>query len=116
MAPILLRSAGSRSPTGEAMSEVFISYARSTEARAEAMAGALTSLGYEVWRDDKLPAHRAYSEVIDERLRAAKAVLVIWSRDAAASQWVRAEADLARQAGQLGHVVIDRTMAPPPLH
>jgi adenylate cyclase len=95
------------------MSEVFISYARSTEARAEAIAQALTSLGYEVWRDDKLPAHRAYTDVIDERLRAAKAVLVIWSRDAAASQWVRAEADVARVAGKLVQVVIDKT--PPPL-
>ncbi|HZZ37008.1 MAG TPA: TIR domain-containing protein [Caulobacteraceae bacterium] len=98
------------------MSEVFVSYARSTEAQADSIAQALNSLGYEVWRDDKLPAHRPYSDVIDERLKAAKAVLVIWSKDAAASQWVRAEADVARLAGKLVQVAIDRTMPPLPFN
>ena len=66
------------------------------------MAEALRALGYGVWRDDELPAHRAYAEVIEERLRAAKAVVVIWSAEAAKSQWVRAEADIAREAGHAG--------------
>ncbi|MHB8528036.1 MAG: hypothetical protein ACYC8V_00815 [Caulobacteraceae bacterium] len=35
-----------------------------------------------MWRDDELPAHRAYSDVIAERLKAAKAVVVIWSAEA----------------------------------
>ena len=39
--------------------------------------------GYGVWRDDELPAHRPYAEVIQERLSLAKAVVVIWSADAA---------------------------------
>ena len=50
------------------MSEIFISYARTDEVVAEAVADALKALGYRVWRDDELPAHRAYSEVIEERL------------------------------------------------
>ena len=79
------------------MSDVFISYARSTAKQAQQVADALRSLGYGVWRDDELPAHRDYSEVIEERLRAAKAVVVVWSADAVKSQWVRAEADLARE-------------------
>ena len=98
------------------MPGIFISYARSTAERAEKIASALTSLGYEVWSEDKLPAHRAYSDVINERLRDAKAVLVVWSKDAAASQWVRAEADLARQAGKLIQVGIDATLPPMPFN
>ena len=47
------------------MSDVFVSYARSTEKQAEQVADALRSSGYRVWRDDELPAHRAYSEVIE---------------------------------------------------
>jgi adenylate cyclase len=37
------------------MSDVFISYARSTAREAQAVTEALRSLGYNVWRDDDLP-------------------------------------------------------------
>ena len=46
------------------MSDIFISYARSAEGSAQTIAEALRSRGYNVWRDDQLPAHRAYGEVI----------------------------------------------------
>ena len=55
-----------------------------------------------MWRDDELPPHRAYADVIEERLRSAKAVVVLWSAEAAKSQWVRAEADMARAVGNAG--------------
>jgi adenylate cyclase len=71
------------------MAHVFISYARSAEAKAQQVAEALRGLGYGVWRDDDLPAHRGYAQVIEERLEAAKAVVVIWSADAARSEWVQ---------------------------
>ena len=80
------------------MGDIFVSYGRSTEAQAHKVAEALRASGYSVWRDDELPAHRAYGDVIEERLRSAKAVVVVWSAEAARSQWVRAEADIARQA------------------
>jgi adenylate cyclase len=96
------------------MSEVFISYARSTASQAKEVANALRVLGYSVWRDDDLPAHRSYADVIDERLRSAKAVVVIWSAEALKSQWVRAEADVARKAGTLVQLNIDGTIPPLP--
>jgi TolB-like protein len=98
------------------MADVFISYARSTEAVAQRIAETLKALGYVVWRDDDLPAHRAYGEVIEERLRAAKVVLAVWSLDAARSQWVRAEADLARNAGKLVQLSLDETVPPLPFN
>ena len=98
------------------MPDVFISYARSTEREARQIAGALRALGFGVWRDDELPAHRDYSEVIEERLRAAKAVVVVWSAEAVKSQWVRAEADLAREAGTLVQLALDGTPLPLPFN
>jgi adenylate cyclase len=98
------------------MSDVFISYARSTETEAEQLAQALRAKGYSVWRDDELPAHRAYSEVIEERLKAAAAVVVIWSAEAVKSQWVRAEADVAREKGTLVQVTVDGTVPPIPFN
>lgn len=98
------------------MSHVFVSYARSSEALARKVDDALVAIGHQVWRDDELPAHRAYAEVIEERLRAAAAVLVIWSADAARSHWVRAEADAARAAGTLVQMSIDGTLPPMPFN
>jgi adenylate cyclase len=98
------------------MSGVFISYARSTAAQAQAVAEALRGLGYGVWSDDELPAHRNYADVIEERLKAAKAVVVIWSVEAVKSQWVRAEADLAREAGTLVQLSLDGAVPPMPFN
>lgn len=96
------------------MSEVFISYARSREAEAERIAEALRSLGYSVWRDDEIPAHRAFADVIEERLREARAVLVVWSEEATESEWVQSEADRARLDHKLVQVTIDGARPPMP--
>ena len=96
------------------MSDIFISYARSTAAQAQQVAEALRALGYGVWRDDELPAHRAYAEVIAERLATAKAVVVIWSSEAVKSEWVQSEADQARADRKLVQMSIDGTKLPMP--
>ena len=98
------------------MSEVFISYARSSEEQATQVEEALRSAGYGVWRDAELPAHRTYADVIEERLKAAKAVVVLWSAEAAKSQWVRAEADAARELATLVQASVDGTVPPIPFN
>lgn len=98
------------------MADIFVSYGRATEALAQQVADALRAAGYKVWRDDELPAHRAYGDVIEERLRSAKAVIVLWSSEAARSQWVRAEADIAREAGTLVQATVDGTIPPLPFN
>ncbi len=96
------------------MSDVFISYARSTEGQALRVAEALRVLGYRVWRDDEIPAHRAYADVIEERLKAAKAVVVVWSAEAARSEWVRSEAESARADHKLIQLSVDGAKLPMP--
>ena len=98
------------------MSEVFVSYARSSEADAQRVAHALRSHGFSVWLDQELPGHGTYSDVIEERLRAAKAVVVLWSTDAVKSQWVRAEANAAREAGTLVQVRLGPVRPPLPFN
>ena len=98
------------------MSHVFISYARSDEDLASEIADGLREAGYEVWRDDELPAHRSYAEVIEERIKGASAVVVLWSAEAAKSQWVRAEADSARSALTLVQATLDGTIPPLPFN
>src|SRR4051812_10111781 len=98
------------------MADVFVSYARTDEAEAARVADALRGEGFRVWRDDELPAHRAYADVIEERLKSAGAVVVLWSAEAAKSQWVRAEADAGRSAGSLVQVTIDGSIPPMPFN
>jgi TolB-like protein len=98
------------------LADVFISYARSDQAAAARLARGLQAAGFEVWWDAELPAHRAYSEVIERNLDQAKAVVVLWSKAAAASQWVRAEADFARNAGKLVQGSADATIPPMPFN
>ena len=98
------------------MSHVFISYARADEPIASVIAERLREGGFDVWRDDELPAHRAYTDVIEERIKGAAAVVVLWSAEAAKSQWVRAEADTARTALTLVQASLDGTIPPLPFN
>ena len=98
------------------MSHVFISYARADEPLARDIGDALREAGYEVWRDDELPAHRPYAEIIEERIKGAAAVVVLWSAEAARSQWVRAEADTARAALTLVQATLDGIIPPLPFN
>ena len=98
------------------MADVFVSYSRSDELVAQRVADALCGEGFRAWRDDQLPAHRTYADVIEERLKSAAAVVVLWSAEAAKSQWVRAEADTARTAGTLVQAVLDGTIPPLPFN
>jgi len=98
------------------MAHIFISYARCDEAVAATVADTLRQGGYEVWRDDELPAHRSYADVIEERIKGASAVVVLWSSEAAKSQWVRAEADTARSALTLVQATLDGTIPPMPFN
>ncbi|MFI4975625.1 MAG: TIR domain-containing protein [Caulobacterales bacterium] len=96
------------------MSDVFISYARSTAKQARQAAEALRGQGYSVWMDDELPAHRTYTHVIEEQMTAAKAALVIWSADAVRSEWVLSEANRAREDHKLVQLAVDGTRLPMP--
>src|SRR5690349_1071465 len=98
------------------MSDVFVSYARPDEPHARSVVEALRSAGYRVWRDDELPAHRPYGEVIEERIAGARAVVALWSSEAAKSHWVRAEADAARLEGKLAQATLDGTIPPLPFN
>lgn len=96
------------------MSDIFVSYARATENEARAVAAALRAMGHAVWLDDELPAHRAYADVIEERLTSARAVVVVWSAEAVRSHWVRSEADRARSENKLVQLSVDGAPLPMP--
>jgi len=100
--------------TGEQMADVFLSYARGNASDARRIATLLRSHGFSLWFDESLPAHRAFCDVIEEELEAASAVLVLWSNEAVASQWVRSEANRGREKQRLVQVRLDQARLPMP--
>ena len=96
------------------IADVFLSYARPSLNDARRIADCLSAAGYSVWYDVGLPAHRDYTDVISEELDAASSVLVLWSKEAVASQWVRSEANRARETGRLVQLRLDDARLPMP--
>lgn len=96
------------------MQDIFISYARQDEAQAERLAIALQSEGWTVFWDRKLVAGEHWSETLEEALRAAKAVVVLWSSSSIHSTWVRAEATEALSQRKLLPIRIEPITIPLP--
>ena len=87
--------------------DIFISYSREDREVVRRFAQALTDERYRVWWDGALHSGETFDEVIEEQLRAAKAVVVLWSPRSVKSRWVRAEATLADRRNKLVPVIIE---------
>lgn len=92
--------------------EVFISYAAEDRERARRLAEYLESRGWSVWWDRNIPVGRAFDEVIEEALRGARSVVVLWSKAAVVSRWVRSEASEAARRGILVPVLVEDAAIP----
>ncbi|HMU69280.1 MAG TPA: TIR domain-containing protein [Nitrosomonas sp.] len=74
------------------MADIFLSYASSNRTNAETLAIVIQKLGWTVWWDRQIPIGLTYDEVIEKNLKAAKCVIVLWTKASAASDWVKNEA------------------------
>lgn len=91
---------------------VFVSYARADEKAARAVIGVLEQAGFKVWWDGLIPGGERFGSLIGEALEKARAVVVLWSRNATESHWVQDEASWGRDHRCLVPLSIDGT-APP---
>jgi hypothetical protein len=98
------------------MVDVFISYSRANKDKVSRLARAIEDAGYDVWWDAELPPHMSYGDVITAKIQSAKAAVVVWSEDAAASEWVRAEADVARNQKKLVQTALGDISPPLPFN
>lgn len=94
------------------MGQVFLSYAREDLDRAKRVASALEKAGFSVWWDRHLSGGSEYSREIEQALKAAAAVVVLWSRVSVNSAWVRDEAAKGRDSGRLIPATLDGTEPP----
>lgn len=94
------------------MAGIFISYAREDVAKARAIAGALEQVSFEVWFDERIHSGTEFSREIEQALRSAAAVVVLWSRHSIESPWVRDEAAEGRDSGLLVPILLDKCRPP----
>jgi len=94
------------------MASVFLSYDRDDSDKARTIALALDKAGHSVWWDLYVRGGAQFSKVIEEALKAADAVVVLWSKNSVESAWVRDEAAAGRDSGRLVPATIDGTEAP----
>jgi len=94
------------------MASVFLSYDREDAATAGAVARALEKAGHSVWWDRQIAGGSEYSREIEQALRDAEAVVVLWSAKSVQSPWVRDEAASGRDRGRLVPVRLDATDPP----
>ena len=95
------------------MHDVFISYASADRERAQQVAVALEHHGLQVWWDRQIPPGRTFDEVIEEAIDGARCVVVLWTRNSVASDWVKTEANEGAHDQRLVPAMLD--MVKPPL-
>ena len=94
------------------MAGVFLSYDREDADKARPLAQTLEKAGHEVWWDLHVRGGAQFSKVIEEALKAADAVVVLWSAHSVESAWVRDEAAAGRDTGRLIPVALDGVTPP----
>jgi TIR domain-containing protein len=92
--------------------DVFLSYAREDRERAGMVASALETQGWSVWWDRKIVAGQSFDRTIEEQLKSARAVVVLWSIHSIDSEWVRNEAADASEREALVPALIDDVKQP----
>jgi hypothetical protein len=89
------------------MSDIFLSYASEDKSIAEALSKALEEQGWSVWWDRTIPPGKTFDQVIEEAINTAKCVVVLWSTNSIKSDWVKEEANIAKERGILVPAKID---------
>jgi adenylate cyclase len=94
------------------MTQVFLSYAREDVDAARRLAQAIGAAGHEVWWDEHIHGGSRFTSAIDQALKNAEAVIVLWSPASVESAWVQDEAGEGRDSGRLVPVLIGETKPP----
>jgi TIR domain/PDZ domain len=91
---------------------VFLSYAAEDGEKVRRLGEYLRACGWQIWSDRHIPAGKAYDESIEEALRQSACVVVLWSRAAVNSRWVRSEASEGASRDILVPVMIEEVTIP----
>ena len=94
------------------MADVFLSYAKEDQDTAAALVSAFEAQGLSVWWDDRLDPSQNWDRHIELEIAGAKAVVVLWTKSSVESEWVRIEANYAKENRKLLQIRLDDCAAP----
>lgn len=89
------------------MADIFISYKKEDAGRVVRIVEALRAEGFSVWWDHGIAPGSQWDQTIQEELKAAKAVIAIWSEQSVSAPWVKEEASVGKNRGILLPIRID---------
>jgi formylglycine-generating enzyme required for sulfatase activity len=95
------------------MSDIFLSYASEDRSRAERLAEALQARGWSVWWNWGWSIPVAFSRVVEQALKDAKCMVVLWSRHSLVNDWLLTKAAEAQRRGVLISVRLDNLVVVP---
>ena len=99
-------------PAADGGPSLFVSHASADADRARQVVEALQAAGCQVWWDGMLTGGEAFQSSIESALAQVDAVIVLWSRAANESHWVRDEAAVGRDRGRLVPLSLDGSLPP----
>ncbi|MAK61435.1 MAG: hypothetical protein CMK09_10680 [Ponticaulis sp.] len=97
------------------MADIFVSYKRQDEeqkGRVTPIVQALEAEGFDVFYDVSVPPGSTWEQVIQSKIDQSKCVLVLWSEASVASDWVKEEAEIAKEGDKIIPVFLDPVRAP----
>jgi len=95
-----------------AMADIFCSYKREDREKIAPLVEALQAHGWSVWWDNRIGAGETWDQVIEAELKAAKCILVAWTKRSIESDWVRAEAHEGRERKCLIPIILEGVTPP----
>jgi hypothetical protein len=93
---------------------IFLSYKREEVEKAELLRKVLEEAKFKVWWDRDIQCGEVWSEVLDEAVRKASCIVVLWSDKSMQSRWVMHEASSAMDRGIYAPVRIVLVEIEPP--
>jgi TIR domain len=94
------------------MADIFLSYTEKDRVAVRRLADSLLSVGWTVWWDRRIPAGLTWRSVLERELQNMRCMVVLWSSNSVASEWVCEEAAEGRRLGRLVPVLIEPVRPP----
>jgi TIR domain/Domain of unknown function (DUF4062) len=95
-----------------AMTDIFISYAEEDREVARKISQLFEDGGWSVWWDRKIPAGKTWRNVLEEAMQNMRCMVVLWSANSIASEWVKEEAEEGKSQGKLVPILIESVKPP----
>ena len=94
------------------MTDIFVSYAHEDRERVILIVKELEKLRWSVFWDRNIPPGETWETFIGKALGECRCVLVVWSNCSVNSDWVKEEADEAKEKGRLVPLFLDAVLPP----